>query len=468
MATETDPSPARAPDADGRDWRRVVTIVGIVLGALAVVLGAIAIGVYLWADARLDREVIDAIGQRDPDRAAVPDALNFLVVGSDSREGLTDEEAQRLELGDFDDERADTILIVQIHQGREQASVISLPRDTRIVTRDGGMRVNEALELGPSSMVEAVEAIAGTEMDHFVEVSIPGFLIVVEAIGTVEICLEEPLRDEQAGADFEAGCQDMTAEEALAFVRSREGARGDFRRIERQHKFVEAVLDELTAARTLLRPDRLVRIVERASRNITTDEDLGLREMRALADEIRDVVEGDLRTTTVPSFAEEIDGIPYVIPYQPGARALFNALGRGDLPEPRGTAEERADVDVVLWTAGQQEGAVRVQSTLFFSGFGVEMLGGGPLSPGRTTSVHALGEDEEPAQWVAAVLGVRVTPLPADATAPTTGDVLVVAGEDTDFDMDIPAPRLRGTTGTAEDTTETTTEDPGDETGGLG
>lgn len=404
--------------------------IGLAVLAGAGIVVAVFLGALWWyAEQRIDREEIDAIGEREHPEIDEP-VLNFLVIGSDSREGLTEEEQQDLELGDFEGRRADTILLVQVGSDRDEAAIVSIPRDLRMRVDGDITRINTLVEDGPELLVRAVESIAGLDIDHYVEISIPGFLGVVEAIGTVEICLEQRLRDRRSGADFSAGCHDMSAEESLAYVRSREGARGDFERIGRQQRFVRAVIDEMTAARNLLNPTRLVRIVDRVSDNLRTDQSLGVRRMRALAEEMRSVVEGEVATTTVPAYPSEANGAAYVTTYEPGAQALFRELRQGRLPADRGSEDERAEVTLGIWSGGQAQAARRVESTLFFAGFRPEVLGPGPVETPTTTIVYPVGSDRESARWVAAVLGGRVEDPPQDVQIPDVFDVVVVVGED--------------------------------------
>lgn len=406
---------------------------GLALALLVTAAGATAL--WMHADRQIERQTIPALerpAEAGEGLAGSEQTLNVLVVGTDSRDDFTPQERRELALGDFDGLRqADTILVVQLRPDDESATIVSIPRDLRVEDDGRSFRINAALMRdGPDLLVRAVESLSGVSIDHYVEIPMSGFLEVVDAVGTVEICLDRALRDRRAGADFSAGCHDMGPREALAFVRSRIGGRGDFQRIDRQQTFMLALAEEVASARTFADPRRLVRVVDRVSANLVTDDELGLAEMRRLATELRGLVEGEVETITLPAYADDREGVSYVSTYEPGAHVLFTYLRAGQPPPPRGAPAERGDVSVGLWTTGEERSADKVESTLFFAGYSPWIVGVGPLeTPSRTSVVAVEGSDEQ-ATWVAAAVGGTVTALPDHIDPPADVDVLVVVGRD--------------------------------------
>ncbi len=397
------------------------------------VIGVGSVALWMHAERQIDRQTIPALERPAEASEGVEDAMNVLVVGTDSRDDFTPAERRQLSLGDFDDlHQADTILLVQLRPDDESATVVSIPRDLRVTDPDGRSgRINGALARGgPDLLVRIVESISEVGIDHYVEVPISGFLETVDAVGTIEICLDEPLSDRRAGADFAAGCHDVGPTESLAFVRSRAGARGDFRRIDRQQQFLRALFDEVASARTFADPRRLVRVVDRVSDNLVTDDALGLREMRQLATELRSMLDGELRAITLPAYADERDGVSYVSAYEPGVRELFRHLREGRAPPARGEPEEREEVSVGLWHTGEYGAADRVESTLFFAGYSPWTIGPGALETPRRTSVIAIEGTDEQAEWIAGAIGGEIRPLPTTVDPPEGVDVLVVVGHD--------------------------------------
>lgn len=435
-----------------RRLRRTLVIVAVVLA-----VGSVAVGVTVWwlLDSRLDRRSIQALEQpadgpvgeappqfpdsRDgagataspsPSPSASPSptlqgVTEFLVVGSDDRGDLTEEERRELSTGkDFGDPRTDVILLIQLRPDDQRATIVSVPRDLLVEVDGTDVKINELMaEGGPDLLVQEVEELSGLQLDHYLEVSIPTFLTVVDAVGGAEVCLDQPLVDDKAGADLPAGCQTLDAPDALAFVRSRQGDRGDFARIARQQQFLASLADEVRSARTLLDLPRLLRVVNRVAGSITTDDAMTLGQLRSLADELGDLAGGDLAAVTLPAYAVE-GGLRS---YDPGATALFEAM-RDDAPlPPRGPQGARTDADVALFPSGVYPDAIRVESTLYFAGYAPRVASGGPSAPPRTV-VHAGPDRAEVATWVANLLGAPLEPLPDSLSLGTEMDAVVVVG----------------------------------------
>jgi LCP family protein required for cell wall assembly len=415
----------------------------LLIGSLVATAAIATTGALLLqqGDAHLTRVPVAGLDQpqaapgevdgQEPTAAPRASARHFLVVGSDSREGLDDQELRDLRLGDFGGQRSDTMLYVAISEDREQVSLVSLPRDLLVVDGGENRKLTDTFADGPGELVRVIRQSIGLPVNHYAHVSIVGFLEVVRTLGTVRVCLEDPLRDPKSGADFSAGCHDMDEVEALSYVRSRRGARGDFDRIDRQQTFVKAVLDELTAARVLVDPRRLFRLVEDVASNVTTDDQLRMTTALSLADELRSVVGGGVPMTTVPGYPRTIDGVYYIVPYGPGARALFEDLRAGNPLPDRGTVEEREETEVVVFSGGR-DGTEAVRATLELAGFAAFSEGRGPerLDAGATTTVYATRGNEEAAGFVAAVLRAPVRPLPPGVELPGEATVAVAVGDD--------------------------------------
>jgi LCP family protein required for cell wall assembly len=432
------------PTVAGGSRHRVLRhlLATLLIGSLVAAAAVTTTGALLLqqGDALLTRVPVAGLDQpqaapgidaQEPTTAPRAAARHFLVVGSDSREGLDDEELRDLRLGDFGGQRSDTMLYVAISEDREHVSVVSLPRDLLVVDRGERRKLTDTFADGPGELVRVIREAIGLPVNHYAHVSIVGFLEVVRTLGTVRVCLEEPLRDPKSGADLASGCHDMDEVEALSYVRSRRGTRGDFDRIDRQQTFVKAVLDELTAARVLVDPRRLFRLVEDVASNVTTDDQLRTTTALSLADELRSVVAGGVPMATVPGYPQTIDGVYYIVPYGPGARALFEDLREGRPLPDRGTREEREETEVVVFSGGR-DGAEPVRATLELAGFAAGGAGRGPerLDAGDTTTVFATPGNEEAAGFVAAVLRAPVRPLPRGVEVPGEATVIVAVGDD--------------------------------------
>ncbi len=413
-----------------RGLRRTGTLLGAVLVLLVSVSAVSGTLLLRQADASLTRiqvpelDVVDSTAQ----------ASSFVVVGSDSRAGLSEIDRAELTLGNFTGQQSDTVLYVAISEDRSTVTLVSIPRDLLVFDADGQPRkLTDLFAGGPDPLLRALRSNLGLPVNHFAMVSLGGFIDIVRTLGSVEVCLERPLVDVKSGADFEAGCHEMGPRDALAFVRSRSGPRSDFERIDRQQQFIRSVLVRLLDGRLLTDPARVYQLVDDVASNLVTDDRLGLAEMRSLSTEMLGVVRDGLPMMTLPSYPRTVAGRAYVLPYGPGARALLDDLRDGRPPAPRGTAQTRSQTTVVLFSGGREAGTQIVQDTLLSSGF--RSLGTAGPGPARvdalaTTTVYSLPEQELRAEWVAAVLGAPVIPLPEGVRVPDGAQVVVAVGED--------------------------------------
>ena len=409
-------------------WRGIETVAGLTL--LLVVVAAVSGALVVRrAEASLTRvsvpELVEPEGRSD--------ARAFLLVGSDSRAGLTDAEKARLTLGDFRGQRSDTMIYAAISADRSAVTLVSLPRDLLVFDESGTpLKLTETYLGGPDPLVSAIRRNLGLPVNHFAQVSLGGFIEIVRVLGDVRICLERPLVDPKSGADFTEGCHDMGPGEALSFVRSRQGERSDYERIDRQQQFLRSVLADLTDARILAEPRLAYDLVDRVASNVVTDDGLTVDRMRTITGEMLGVVRDGVPMITLPSYPRKYGGIWYVLPYGPGARALIEDLREGRVPAARGTAETRRGVTVALYSAGRAREASIVSLTLRFAGFRPAPAVDGPadLDALGTTIVYAVPENEVYAEWVAATLGTIVRPLPDGFRVPEGVQVIVAVGDD--------------------------------------
>jgi LCP family protein required for cell wall assembly len=413
-----------------RGLRRLATLLGAVVVLGGSVTGASGAMLLRQAEASLTRIPV-------PDLDVVASTArpsSFLVVGSDSRAGLSATDRAALRLGDFSGQQSDVLIYVAISERRDTVTLVSLPRDLLVLDDDGVPRkLTETFAGGPDPLIRAVRRNLDLPVNHFAMLSLGGFIDVVRTLGTVRICLEQPLVDRKSGADFEAGCHDMDARESLSFVRSRVGPGAHSAPLDRQQQFLRSVLAGLVDTRLLADPARVYRLTEEVAGNLVTDDRLQLDDMRTVALELLPVVRDGLPMVTLPSYPRTVGGRAYVLPYGPGARALLEDLRAGRPPEPRGTAEARRQTTVALYSGGRPLGAEIVQDTLLTAGFrSLGTMGPGParLDALGTTTVYAAPEEEVRAAWVAAVLGAPLLPLP-EGFRPPAGVVAVVAiGDD--------------------------------------
>ncbi|MET1006118.1 MAG: LCP family protein, partial [Propionibacteriaceae bacterium] len=189
-----------------------------VLGVLVLVfiVGLVAIPVYAWSQVN---RVDEAPSGDRPDKQP---GTTYLLVGSDSREGLTKEERKKLGTGSTGGQRTDTIMIMYVPPGGKPA-LISIPRDSfRPIPGHGSNKINAAFSFGGAPLlVETVEQSTGLRIDNYVEIGFGGFVNIIEAVGGIEMCLPKAIKDKNSHLNLPKGCQTLDGTTALGYVRMR-------------------------------------------------------------------------------------------------------------------------------------------------------------------------------------------------------------------------------------------------------
>jgi LCP family protein required for cell wall assembly len=292
---------------------------------------ALLVGGYAVLDARMTR--VPAITDY-PERPAQGSGTDWLIVGSDSREDLTEEQREELATGFAEGRRTDTMMLLHIPDGGSP-TLVSLPRDSfvPIPGRDRG-KLNAAYAAGgPQLLVQTVETVTGITIDHYLEIGFGGFADIVEAVGGVELCPEQPMQDPMAGLDLPAGCQDVAGDQALAYVRTRASALGDLDRVQRQQEFLSALMSRATSPGVALNPLRSIPLAVKGIDAIEVSEGDRLHHLLSLGWAMRSISGGDGITTTVPiESTPTLEGLGSVVQWDSErALTLFNAL-RDDQP----------------------------------------------------------------------------------------------------------------------------------------
>jgi LCP family protein required for cell wall assembly len=338
------------PRNGGPNWRLLGMMFLCLALSMTVGLGAAA-GALVWTgNHSIARKNIAGLqAPQDLDRDGRLDALelnkvttilNILVVGSDSREGLTPQQLKALGTRPEASERTDTIILVQLDPRRNRAALLSFPRDLLVTRCDGSRgRINEAYPIGehngtggPDCLVQTIRALTGIPIDHFVRINLLGFINVVDAVGGVSFYLDHPLKDRYAGLDLPAGCVTLDGARAVGFVRARH-VDSDFGRIARQQRFIRELVRKSTTMGTFLQPQRLFEIVRSVGHSIQTDQNLGLSKMWRIAATFRNLTIEGVTAWTVPAEDRYRGHAYYAIIRQEEAEALFRAFRTGEFPQ---------------------------------------------------------------------------------------------------------------------------------------
>ncbi|MFJ5276841.1 LCP family protein [Streptomyces parvulus] len=323
-----------------RRRRRRLGRAGIAVAVLAV--GAVGVGWAVYAklsgNITSDEAAAAELAQYERERptALVRGAQNVLLIGSDSRAGDGNARYGR----DSGTERSDTTILLHLAAGRDRATAVSLPRDLMVDVpgcrgRDGSRtepvfaQFNYAFAAGGSACsIRTVEKLTGIRVDHHVVVDFQGFKKMVDALDGVEVCLREPVDDKDAGLRLPAGRVTLDGEQALGYVRARKslGDGSDTDRMDRQQRFLGALVNKVQSNGVLLNPVKLYPVLDAATSSLTTDPNLAsLRGLYDLVRGLRDVPTERVQFLTVPREAYSGDPNRDQL-VQPDAGRLFARL----------------------------------------------------------------------------------------------------------------------------------------------
>lgn len=298
----------------------------ILLGALALVVLVVgALGAYAWTlNSKLndvERISIDTIKERpDPDSGR---DLTILLLGSDKRE-------------DEDEALSDTLMVVHVAADRKRVTVVSIPRDTLTTVYDeqgtpqGEGKINSAFgRFGAAGAIATVEQLTDLRMDHLAIIDWAGFKELSTAVGGVPVTIPEAFCDEKQDKCWEARDYLLEGNEALQYVRTRDGLlRSDFARIERQQNFMRSLMKELLESGSLFKPLEFNEMLGALTSNLTVDEGWENGDIRSLAISLRGTKASDVTFLTTP--VAETPTVPehgsVVLLQEQSTAELFRAL----------------------------------------------------------------------------------------------------------------------------------------------
>ncbi|MBL1066255.1 LCP family protein [Streptomyces sp. 7-21] len=330
-----------------RPRRRIGLRLATVVAALVLAASGAGHAVVQRVDEQVER--VDPFGGlAESGRPEDGRGTNILLIGTDSRDGLSAEQRRAYHLGDSSCYCADAVVLLHLSGESGRASVVSLPRDsyTRLPEHTfAGTgehhdahpdKLNAALTHGgPTLMVRTVEDMTGLRIDHYIEVDFASFVRAVDEVGGVAVCTPQPLHDAYSGLDLPAGTSVLDGATALAYVRARHvDGSSDFGRMKRQREFLAAFLDRLASGDVLLSPERLAGTARALLGSVRADEGLGPQEILALAGALRDLSPSGTEFAAVPvaDSGREVPGLGETVLWDvPEADRIFDAL-REDRP----------------------------------------------------------------------------------------------------------------------------------------
>lgn len=416
---------AKSSDSPARTglpkWLKVTIITLLVVANLGLLgfIWAIQTGNTLLGGANTDDEVVEFL---DP---ASGEELIFLVVGSDSREGLDD----LSNFGRAGGARGDVVMLVRA-DASGAAQMLSIPRDLRVeIPGHGTDKINAAYAFGgPSLMVETITANLGIRVNHYVEIDFVGFRDLIDEVGGVELSFPNAARDAKSGLDVAAGTQVLDGDQALAYARSRSYQElqngswvsvdaNDIGRTQRQQDVMRALMSRLKSPSSITEAGDIAGAM---ARHMTIDGSLAEASPASLFWDFRGVLTGSIEGVTLPTTTDNIGGVSYQIADQPEADAVLANFRSG---EPFANQPLRVEV---LNGNGMPGAAGDMSDRLESLGFEVERIGNADSSTYEQTTV-IVPEGSEDGARITSALGFGVVEF---GTVDSRYDAVVIAGSD--------------------------------------
>ena len=262
----TPPPVAPTPGAGRPRRRRGPKFWLAILLVLLLAWGVYLVAVPLYAWTKVTKIDYEPSGNRPSEQPG----HTYLMVGSDSRAGLTKEQRKDLHTGNAAGQRTDTIMI--LHTGDGPNLLMSIPRDSLVeIPGHGTTKINAAYAYGYAAhgekggaqlLTKTIELNTGIKIDDYVEIGLGGVVDIVDAVNGIQICPTANMKDPLAGLDIKKGCQDADGKTALAFARSRHTSNlGDLDRAKHQREVVAAVGHEVMSPMTFINPIRYWRVM---------------------------------------------------------------------------------------------------------------------------------------------------------------------------------------------------------------
>ncbi len=261
---------------------------------------------------------VDVFGSLNKRPEKPTTALNYLLVGSDTREGLNGQQLKAMRVGSTATAagaRSDTMLLVHISKARDKVTIISIPRDSLVtvpahpsiydktkISPASKTKINAAFAWGGASLlIQTIEQETNIKIDHYVEVGFAGFANMVDSLGGIQVCTKRDINDPNSHLIMSAGIHTVDGIEALKYVRTRDfDGMGDLGRMQRQQQFMSAVLRKVTSTGVLLNPIKLVNFFNAAVATVKTDSELNENDLIVLAKQMKNLSPSKVRTLTIP------------------------------------------------------------------------------------------------------------------------------------------------------------------------
>ena len=315
-------------------WISIAATTVMVAGALT------GYTIYRSAFSNINKKSVNAdiLNKRPPSTGA----LNVLLVGSDTRAGEGNAKyGQKLAReADGGGKRTDTIILLHISPNRDQAKLVSFPRDSMVqipacrnettkqtMPPHRGMINSAYSDGGVACTMSTLETLTNIRINHFVEVDFSGFKQIVDALDGIQICLANPVDDKNTHLKLPAGRSNLNGEQALGYVRLRHyGDGSDIQRIHRQQLFLSKVVQKSTSSGLLTNIPKLTGVINAVAQSVTMDPELAddPQQLIDIASSAKAMTAGGVKFYTIPWAPDPEDKNRVV--WKPEAKDLFDAI----------------------------------------------------------------------------------------------------------------------------------------------
>jgi polyisoprenyl-teichoic acid--peptidoglycan teichoic acid transferase len=397
-----------APDSSQTIPRRVILrrtwVERLVLsaGVIATVISLLSASVLAWG---LDKwNAIDAFDFGDNvGEAEVGEPANWLLVGSDSRDGIDASDPNAgviLGEGVPDGKRTDTILVARIDPAGEVIHLLSIPRDLFVTYSDGSDgRINAAFngEDGAQRLLSTIEQNFNIDINHYAEINFAGFQSIVDELNGVPIWFDRPMRDSASGLDVaSAGCQVLDGSQALAFARGRHleyfengswhlDGTGDLGRNSRQQYFIRRLAATAIAKLDITNIGTINGLLDAGGSNLTRDQTTGPDDLVRLARTFANLTDDQIIGHSLPVFDFRTSSGAAVLGLEAGAAEPIFDIYRGLTPsivaDPGGSQPAPVGIDFAVLNGSRIAGqATEVAKALNLLGFNVPSVANAPTT----------------------------------------------------------------------------------------
>ena len=399
--SETKTRAERRKERNKRYRKLLSRLLAVFLCLMIAVIG----GLWYFLSSDLDtRPAAEQETAQEEEMVAPIDKVNIMVIGVDRR--------------NEDIGRSDTLFIVTADPKASQLSILSVPRDTRVMIPDHGYnKINHAYAIGGHALTEkTVEKLLNMPIDHYVLIDFKAFYKIIDALGGIDIYVDERMYyedpwDDGGGLviDIKPGMQHMDGKTAIQYVRYR-GKTGDIGRIERQQKFLKAVMDRVSSPAVLT---KIPAVIYQVSEAVETDLSVG--DMFSLAAMFKEAKDNGMRAYMVPGEPVYLNNVSYWMPNVEALREqMANEMGiMLDAQHKAKNRQEAAAYNKSLPSGAKSGSAVTAPAEV--------------KKPVRLRVIDASGGDVSPVKIEAKLDGRNINVVSMASSPVVSNDTLVIA-----------------------------------------